>query len=222
MRRITFSSNVLKIIAAFCMMIDHIGYIFMPKVTLMRVIGRLAFPLFAFMIAEGCRYTRNRLRYFLCVAVFAAAMQGVYFIFTKSMYMNVFVTFSCSILLVYALHSDFSKHTRAILFVFILSAVYILNLYVKMDYGFWGCMLPVFASNYKSSGGNIFRVAGFALGLLLLSASIGGIQPYCLLSLPFLLCYNGKRGKYNLKYFFYIFYPAHLAVLYCINILINY
>jgi len=50
-------------------------------------------------------------------------------------------------------------------------------------------------------------------GLMLLGADFGGIQHYALLSLPLLLLYSGKRGKWNMKYFFYIFYPVHLAVL---------
>ena len=50
-------------------------------------------------------------------------------------------------------------------------------------------------------------------GLVLLGADFGGMQHYALLALPLLLLYSGKRGTANLKYFFYIFYPVHLAVL---------
>ena len=57
------SGNALKIIAAITMFIDHMGLMLFPKTLIFRYIGRLAFPIFAFMIAEGCRYTRNRLRY---------------------------------------------------------------------------------------------------------------------------------------------------------------
>lgn len=51
------------------------------------------------------------------------------------------------------------------------------------------------------------------IGLVVLSTLSGIIQVHALLSLPLLLLYSGKRGKVNLKYFFYIFYPLHLAVL---------
>lgn len=54
------SGNQLKIIAMITMLIDHIGVNLFPSVTIMRVIGRLSFPIFAYMIAEGCRYTRDR------------------------------------------------------------------------------------------------------------------------------------------------------------------
>lgn len=61
----------LKLIALTTMFIDHIGAVFFPQVTLLRVIGRISFPLYAFLIAEGCRYTRNRGRYALGLGAFA-------------------------------------------------------------------------------------------------------------------------------------------------------
>ena len=51
------------------------------------------------------------------------------------------------------------------------------------------------------------------VGLTLLSWDLKGIQVWSLLALPLLMLYSGRRGKWNMKYFFYIFYPAHLAIL---------
>lgn len=61
----------LKLIALTTMFIDHIGAIFFPQVTLLRAVGRISFPLYAFLIAEGCRYTRDRGRYALGLGAFA-------------------------------------------------------------------------------------------------------------------------------------------------------
>lgn len=61
------NATQLKLIAAFTMLLDHAGALLFPEVMILRVIGRLAYPLFAFMIAEGCRHTRNKLRYFLLI-----------------------------------------------------------------------------------------------------------------------------------------------------------
>ena len=58
------SGNALKLLAALFMTIDHVGVLLLPHVIVLRILGRLALPIFAYMIAEGCRYTRNRLRYF--------------------------------------------------------------------------------------------------------------------------------------------------------------
>ena len=64
-----FSGNMLKIFALVCMTIDHIGLYLMDNSYPMRAIGRLAFPIFAYMIAEGCKYTHNRTRYFYTIFI---------------------------------------------------------------------------------------------------------------------------------------------------------
>ena len=55
----TLNGNALKIIGAVSMFIDHVGVLFFPRVLFLRIIGRLAFPIFAYLIAEGCRHTNN-------------------------------------------------------------------------------------------------------------------------------------------------------------------
>lgn len=69
------SGNVIKILAAILMVIDHIGVILFPNVLLLRIIGRLSFPLFAFMIAEGAKYTKNKLKYFLGIFILGIICQ---------------------------------------------------------------------------------------------------------------------------------------------------
>ena len=235
------SGNMLKIIAAVAMLIDHIGVMLLPEVGFLRIIGRLAFPIFAFFIAEGCRYTKNKLRYFLNISVLAVFCQIAYYFFDGSLYMGILVTFSISVLMIYALQNfktavfsgDFhKKHLTALIFFFAVSAVYIINLYIDIDYGFWGCVTPVFASIFMMNGENIpdeikkydssfNHVLLMGISLLILSASNGGIQYWSMLALPVLFLYSGKRGKRKMKCFFYIFYPLHHAVLQIINILIT-
>ena len=65
------------------------------------------------------------------------------------------------------------------------------------------------------------RVLALGVGLAILAGVSGGIQVYSLLALPLLLLYSGRRGRLNLKYFFYIFYPVHLAVLQGIQLLLS-
>lgn len=242
-RNIRFlSGNSLKIIAALSMLADHIGLMFFPDISAFRTVGRLAMPIFAFMIAEGCRYTRNKLRYFLTVAGLAAVCQAVYFVFDGSMYFSILVTFSISILLTYLLQffkcllcSPADRAARKVLagavFALAVWGVYALNSAVHIDYGFYGCMLPVFASllhSPENAPPAVKRldtlpahVLTMGIGTVLLTVSLGGNQIYSLLALPLLLLYSGKRGRVNMKYFFYIFYPLHLAVLEGIYILMN-
>ena len=61
----------LKLIALITMFIDHIGFVFFPQVHALRVIGRVSFPIYAFLIAEGCRYSHDRTLYALRLGLFA-------------------------------------------------------------------------------------------------------------------------------------------------------
>ena len=86
--------------------------------------------------------------------------------------------------------------------------VWYLNQSLTIDYGFWGCMLPVFAALAHGTESDCvpMNTAMLGIGLIFLSCSLGLLQFFCLAALPLLYAYNGKRGKLNLKYFFYIFY----------------
>lgn len=227
------SGNALKLIAAVSMLLDHMGLMFFPDIQLFRIAGRIALPIFAYMIAEGCRYTRNRLRYFLQIFVLAAACQLVYFLVDGSLYMSILVTFSCSILVIFAMQqvnesAGVWTAVWALLFLSVVAAVYLLNGLLEIDYGFWGCMLPVFASLFQDRRSapikRFEKLAGIPLpiimltvGLLFLWLDLGGNQLWSLAAVPVLLLYSGERGKLPMKYFFYIFYPAHLAVLQMID-----
>ena len=86
-----------------------------------------------------------------------------------------------------------------------------------IDYGIWGILLPVlifFGRDRLSS------LALTAFGLLLLCLQSGGNQWFCLAALPLLALYNGTRGKRPMKYLFYIYYPAHLAVIYLLSLVL--
>ena len=215
------NGNHLKLIAAVTMLLDHAGILLFPRVQLFRILGRLAYPIFAFMIADGCRYTGNRLRYFLMVFGLGAACQLVYYVTSGDTYLNILLTFSCSILLIYALQAMYrAKNWKreflwSVIFTAGVIAALAMDRLLTIDYGFWGIMVPVFVAfaQVKGKTGSKLPVLMMLVGLLFLGADLGGIQHYALLSVPVLLLYNGQRGKVNMKYFFYIFYPVHLAVL---------
>lgn len=216
------TGNQLKLIAAAAMLADHVGLMFFPQAELFRIIGRLSFPIFAFMIAEGCKYTRNRLRYFGQLFGLALGCQIVYFIADGSMYLSVLFTFSLSVLMIFALQHYKTKRSlfSALLFITAVAAVYVLNQIFTIDYGFFGCMLPVFAAALHRTrfDRHPMNTAMLALGLVLLWLDLGELQLYALTAIPLLLCYSGKRGKAKMKYFFYIFYPVHLALLYLLSV----
>lgn len=223
------TNNQLKIIALVSMTIDHIGTAMFPDVQILRIIGRLAFPIFAYMIAEGCKYTRNRKRYVTVIAVEALICQLVFFAVEKSLYMNIFVTFTLSIFLIF-LADKALKSKKASYYVTV--AVCLLLLYCAceilpkklafndfdIDYGFFGVITPAviyFAREEKQT-----KISVVALMCILLGLRYGDIQYYSLLSVLPLLFYNGERGKLKLKYFFYAYYPLHLAVIYLVSLII--
>ena len=225
------TGNQLKLIALVSMTCDHVGVQLFPKILLLRIIGRLALPIFAYMIAEGCKYTRSRLRYFLTMAALAAVCQAVYWVADGSLYLSVLVTFSLAVPVICALQlckeaAAAGKGLKSLfagaVFLAAVALVWYLNRILTIDSGFWGCMLPVLAALFQTRRGasgnpgadrKEVHVLCMGLGLVLLSRSMGGVQSWSLLSLPLLLGYSGKRGKADLKYFFYIFYPVHLAIL---------
>ncbi len=245
------TGNFLKIFAAVCMVFDHFGLIFFPNIMIFRIIGRISFPIFAFMISEGARYTRDKLKYFLSVAILATICQVVFTVATGVVYMSILVAFSISIPLIYLLNyskkivlaqenNGYKKILFPALFTLAVVFVFILTKLVEIDYGFFGIMAPVFASFFDFRGiddlpkvlkrlDNIpFRVIAFSLSILLLAidmlpvvGGLGAYQFFSLLSIPILLLYSGKRGKHKMKYFFYLFYPLHLVTLEAIYILIH-
>ena len=104
------SSNQLKVIALIAMTLDHLGVQIFCDVLILRIIGRIAFPVFAYMISEGCRFTKNRRKYLLGIFLVAFLCQMVYFIFLKSLYQCIFVTFTLAIIGIYII--DYAKNKR--------------------------------------------------------------------------------------------------------------
>jgi len=229
MKSLRLNGNQLKIFALVTMTIDHIGVQLFPELLLLRIIGRLSMPVFAYMIAEGCRYTRSRGKHILLTSALGILCQTVYFITTGSLYLNILITFSLSIALIYALeYAVVRKTAGACLFAgcsflaaFFLCQILPGILYqtdFRIDYGFVGVMLPVLVYIGKSKKHSLILSA---FGQILMCLVYGGIQWFCLLSLIPIALYDGTRGKAKLKYLFYIYYPAHLAALYGISLILN-
>ena len=232
------NANAIKFLAALFMVIDHIGFLFFPTSLIWRYIGRISMPLFAFAIAEGCRYTKNKIRHISLIAALALVCQVVYYFFDNgSLYMCILVTFTLSITCIYALQyckaTVFDKDAKNIekllavaVFCLAVAVVWVLNELLTIDYGFWGCMTPVFASLFdfrripaptilQNLDKIPIRAVSMAIPLIGLcyTGALGWYSLYALLAIPLLFFYNGEKGKWKTKYFFYLFYPLHLVAL---------
>lgn len=219
------SGNAVKIIALITMTLDHMGLILFPQCLWMRLVGRLAFPLYAYMIAEGCRYTKSMARYFGSVAMMGLICQLTYWFAMGSLYMCIMVTFSMSIALIALAKEVIRRKTfvwyaalaGAIVAVFFICEVLpgqLPGTDFHVDYGFEGAILPLLIY----LGATVpMRLLLTGIGLVMLCMSQASGQWLCLLSLPILALYNGKRGKWNIKWLFYLYYPAHLVILYALS-----
>ena len=216
------NATQLKIIGIVSMTIDHIGYFLFPQVTFLRVIGRLAYPIFAYMIAEGCRYTKNKARYFCTMFAIACVCSAAAYFAERSLYQSIFATFSCAMLLIFALDAaeKAAETARSILWgasavmlTFLYFAVFQLQMIpgFETDYGFLGIITPVIAWLGRSKAE---KLLGLTVGLCLLSAELGAVQFCSLAAVALLYFYNGKRGNHSLKWAFYVYYPLHIAALY--------
>ena len=220
-----FTGNQLKILAMVSMTLDHIGLMLLPKWTILRILGRLALPIYAYMIAEGCRYTRDRKKYFLRMALLAALCQAVYYFAMGSVYMCILVTFSLSIALIGAIENFQEKRTRGsqlLAFATLLGVFFLCVALPELwkgsdfgiDYGIAGVLLPVLVYFGRE------KTKYLTAGLILLGFGYGGVQWFALAAVPLLGMYNGQRGEKNLGKWFYLYYPLHMVVIYGISLIV--
>lgn len=200
-----------------------------PQIEAFRIIGRIAYPIFAYMIAEGCRYTRNKVKYLLSVLGVGCGCSAVSYITEGSLYQSILITFACSIALIFVLEKAISgsRHLEKVLFG--LSGILLTGLYfclfrihiipgLETDYGFYGILTPALIRFGRNKSEKLLALT---VGLCLIS--IGGMpsQLFSLAAVGILAFYNGKRGKHGMKWLFYGYYPLHIAVLYAISQLVH-
>lgn len=230
-RKLAFSGltgNQLKILALVAMTADHVGLALLPELGVLRMLGRLAFPIYGWMIAEGCRHTHDPRRYLGRLCALAAVCQSVYFLAMGSVYQCVLVSFAISALLCFAWQNHQKRGTPASALVFlavVAGAFFVAQVLPELlrdtdyaiDYGFGGILLPLLVTmgRYRRE-----KLAFLTLALVWLGLEYGGIQWLGLLAVPVLSLYNGQRGKRSLGRLFYLYYPAHLVVIYGIALLL--
>lgn len=218
-----FSGNQLKIFAMLAMTCDHVGVQIFPDLLWLRVIGRLALPVYAYMIAEGCRHTRDRKKYLLRLLGMGALCQVVYFVAMGSLYQCILITFSLSVCLIILLDMveqdrnppNWGKLLTGTIFIFFLCVVLpdlLSHTDYEVDYGLPGVLLPVLIYGAGTRG--------LLLGLFLVAMQYGGVQWLAFGAVPLLLAYNGQRGKANIGKLFYWYYPVHLVVIYGISLMV--
>ena len=220
--------GALKCIAAALMLTDHVGAILLPEVLALRCVGRLAFPIFAFFIAEGYAHTRDFGRYFRRLAILAVVSEipfnlenGAVFDLTRQ---NVLFTFCLALLTLRGLEAlgrerGFGRWAGCGL---VLAAGFAAGELLRTDYGGWGVVTVALLQlcrdgKYAKLWLLLAMAAVNGLGMGSLTMPVFGgempIQIFAVAALPMIWLYNGQAGPKGLRRAFYVFYPAHLLVL---------
>ena len=214
-----WSGSTLKVIAMVSMVTDHIALYFLKDDTFlygaMRCMGRIAFPVFAFLIAEGLIHTRNRMRYFLTLLGFAAVSELPWCLLNGADGThNVMFTLALGVT---ALAAFEALKKSGILCGTVTLLIALFATWSGVDYEWRGILMIVifhlFQKCRNTFPSHLCRMAQllFTFPLMVHYGIIGAI-----LACTVILFYNGRRGFIQgnvAKYGFYAFYPAHLFIL---------
>lgn len=209
----------LRMIAIAAMTIDHIAAVFFPWAIWMRFIGRLTMPIIAYMAAESFCHTRSVKKYLYRLLIFAVAAQIPFMLAFDTVTLNVLFTLATSISILAIETSRLSKPLRLLLtFALLVFSVF-------CDWALFGVLFVwvffKFRGDFRRQAIAFSIVA--AAEIVLLAFTTHGYaflaEAGVFAAIPVLSMYNGKRGS-DMRYFFYIFYPAHLALIALINYLI--
>ena len=223
------SSVNLKLIAVITMLLDHCAVVFFtPSSTeyfILRSIGRLAFPIYCFLLAQGFRHTRNVKRYIFrlfCFAIISEIPFDLIF-YGKAFYLqhqNVFFTLLIA-LSVMAIASRLENKSSMFPMMAVMLAGMILAELIRCDYGCLGvlvCIACWLAPKYGNSQWVLI------IGSLILLSQLKIPQIFGVLAVGLLFLYDDNRPTLKnplLRSVFYWFYPAHLLILYAIHLLIQ-
>ncbi|MEW9096397.1 MAG: TraX family protein [Clostridiaceae bacterium] len=229
------NSTTLKLFAIIAMLLDHIGTVLYPQVIIFKLIGRLAFPIFCFFIAEGYLKTRNKKKYMLRLFICALISQIPFTLvfrqaFGESFFaLNTIFDLFLGLVAIYLYDNSKSKYRIAFVWVIAIAAFFL-----RIDGDFTGVFSIYFFFKYHDSFKDIVKNQIFLILMSQLAYSaymlLLGVPVQYLLSLDMLMqllailalipikLYNGEKG-FNIKYLFYAFYPVHLSLLYLIKIM---
>lgn len=228
-------TNLLKLVAMISMLIDHTGKMFFPQYQIMRIIGRLAFPLFAYCIAVGCVYSRDRFKYLTRIVTVGLISQPFYAVAlahtNQRMYAvrfvdnpigavfnfyvqswsvpNIMYTLALGLLVIWSIRERQFACTVAL-------ALIIWKVQSSINYGWHGVVLiALFYLCIAKWWLSLPVMLGYMIwwgmqgsGFQLFGIRFG-LQMFAVLALPLICIPTWSKLKIN-KWVYYLFYPAHL------------
>lgn len=222
-----FDAGQLKLLAIFGMTLDHIGIVFGPYLSLgwtvaLYALGGLTFPIMAFLMVEGYRYTTNLRRYILRMLLFGAAALLPFMWAFRTTTLNVMFTLALGCMGLYL----YDHLKNRLLFALAFLGLILLSSF--MDWPLMGVPMVLLYRVLKGKWKRLILPVLLPMGMMVTPAvtvlihqpaRLPGVLPSlayaligCSLTIPLLARYNGGRGR-PMKYFFYAYYPLHLVVL---------
>lgn len=224
------NGNQLKLVAVLSMLMDHMGLVlFWQWDTLYyvsRAIGRMAFPIFCFLLVEGFLHTRNWKRYAMRLLLFAVISEPAFdfMVFGKLVdwsAQSIYVTLFFAMLMMAGIQTAEERVAKQNLFLAKAAAILaacVLAWVCRSDYSYEGILLVAILYECRHDRKRQVLAGGFwhIIGTFQNVSSALGIAAGSLI----LLTYDGSRGSKRFQYLFYWFYPVHMAVLGIVGMLL--
>ena len=223
----------LKCIAMIFMFIDHFNksifstYLMLHDVEngglyilskIFAILGRIAFPIFLFLLVEGLKHTHSKRKYLIQLLIFAAISEVpydlcIYESVFEPEFQNIFFTIAIAIAVLWIideLRKNVKDLYRLLFGIIVCIAAALFSEVMHFDYGFLGIVIPVILYILYD-----YRIMGTGLGY----ATVAAYEPWSFMGFFLVNMYNGKRGHIK-KWIGYVFYPAHLIVLGLIRVVL--
>ena len=204
------SQNQIKWLATILMLIDHIG--FMIETEPMRIIGRLSFPLFAWVLAQN--WKRQKLSssgkpLITRLLLFGIIAQIPYMIFFNKLDLNILISFALVVITFTQIHKAQTNRKIVIMILGLVAA----QLW-GVDYGWYAVACPLLMLNLKGKGNRMWWISWILINTIYAATSGYFLQVFAILT-PLILAYHNpakdRKPTAIEKRFFYYLYPIHLA-----------
>lgn len=223
MNKKKYDASDLKIWALFTMFIDHVGAVLIENTYLyniesfqmldicLRLIGRIAFPIYAFLLVEGFLHTSNLKKYMGRMAIFALVSELPFdlAIYGKLSFahQNVFFTLLIGLLVMKGI--EMAGENKGFMFGIILAGCVLANV-INVDYSYIGVLLIILLYVFREE-----HKRRCIIGAVLFSYEITSIFAFIMM-----YYYTGNKGEMKMpRFVFYGFYPVHLLLLWGISII---
>ena len=232
---------IIKIIAITTMLIDHIGFILLDNNIYCRLIGRIAFPLFCFLLVNGFHHTSNKTQYLIRMLSFSFISE-LFFDFScfnkiDLSHQNIFFTLSFGLITIITTEKykeyiserlQYAKDSLIYKFIMIIGIVWLVGFFMACnhtlcaDYGWFGIILIYsihlfYGNTFKNN--LLVSLAIIIVNIINFIISNNFIELFSIFSIIFILLFKNKKVKVPkcIKLFCYIFYPLHLLILFLIK-----